>query len=95
MLSLNSLTAWIILLRKSERKISLYFCEMTLWQLKREAFGFNSSTEFTIEKHKSYFPTLSMFIVALELPKKQHHGTILKFVSLHRTYVTEISYFIL
>lgn len=58
--------------------MSLYFCEMTLWQLKREAFGINSSTEFTIEKHKSYFTTLSMFLISLELPKKQCHGTVLK-----------------
>jgi len=44
----------------------------------RETFGFNATTEFTIEKHKTYFTTLSMFLISLELPNKERHGTVLK-----------------
>lgn len=93
MLSLNPLTAWMILLRNSDGKILLYFSEMTLQQLKREAFDFSYSTEFTIEKHKTYVITLSMFLISSELPKKQHHGTDL--FSLYRTSMTKIGYLIL
>lgn len=50
---------------KQQGKNALCFCEITLWQLKREAFVFNSSTNFTIEKYKSYFATPP---VSLKLP---------------------------
>jgi len=46
----------------------------------RETFGFNATTEFTIEKHKTYFTTLSMFLISLELPNKERHGTVLKWI---------------
>lgn len=58
-----------------------------------EAFGFNSSTEFTIEKHKSYFITLSKFLISLELPKKKRHGTVLRLICSPYTEHTWLSLF--
>lgn len=83
----------MILLRNGNGKIVLYFSEMTLRQLKREAFDFSYSAELTIEKHKTYVTALSMFLISLELPKKQHHGTDL--LTLYRTSMTKTGYLIL
>lgn len=59
-------------------------CTSLLWNgsmaTGQRSICFNS-TEFTTEKHKSYFTTLSMFLISLELPKKLHHGTVLKWIS--------------
>lgn len=59
-------------------------CTSLLWNgsmaTEKRSICANSSTEFTIEKHKSYFITLSMLLISLELPKKLHHGTVLKWI---------------
>lgn len=74
-------------------------CTSLLWNgsmaTEQRSICVNSSTEFTIEKHKSYFIILSMFLISLELPKKLHHGTVLKWICSPYTEHTWLRYIIL
>lgn len=76
-------SAWIILLRNSKKQQEKN-CTSLLWNgsmaTEQRSICVNSSTEFTIKNHKSFFIILSMFLISLELPKKLHDGTVLKWI---------------